>query len=752
MAKKTYYDNSNEGKRFQPGTLARGEHVDGKFDQVQAGFEQAEQDIRRAVKLPFVPAMKSQEILANPTQRRYKMIGFDENGDLMLHLSAQEALDKALDLLDGLNEKLEQAWIDADKRDPNGVEVTATGTNDKRRLDDWTKQVLDNSDAASEAQNSADDAQTAADNAQSAADNAQSDVDDLAQNVGNIETTVNNIVNDTGELSATLDELEISTQNNADNISTLQNKVAVNTDSIDQLQDDVLANTENISTNTNAINALQNRTFTAGLGIEGGGDLSADRSFRLGLPSTLTGTTANARTDTSHTHAIKATAARNNTSDDALLLASAMNAHRTSSDHDERYYTKSEVDTAIADVEASGDTSGLQSDVDSNTAAIEALESRTITAGLGIEGGGDLSADRSFRLGLPSTLTGTTANARTDTSHTHAIKATAARNNTSDDTLLLASAMNAHRTSNDHDERYYTKSEVDAIAGDAGLSEVETQGAIVGNGTAASPVRIHLTRLIDELYEPTQSVFYVSGSLGSDSNSGTSSSPLKTILEARSRMESPVGRYTIYLRCNETYTVGDSWDFGDRRIRFDWYDDPVYKRGTSACPLYLPTFGEELNRPLLKGVNRNVNGSPRYSHILADELMFTGIKLQANFVDSRNGQGLDSFLVAGKIEVRGCMLENLRSNGLLLRAESILFFMSRPSSIASDRNIVSTADSPSLRDGGQPVEGTCSGEPSFTPIGIHEIRNTTLTHLIRNPAHNTSTGVQFNFRTSWNPY
>ncbi|MGS2743608.1 hypothetical protein ACU6TU_08425 [Halomonas sp. LS-001] len=472
MAKKTYYDNSNEGRRFQPGTLARGEHVDSKFDQVQAGFEQAEQDIRRAVKLPFTPAMKSQEILANPTQRRYKMIGFDENGDLMLHLSAQEALDKALDLLDGLNEKLEQAWIDADKRDPNGVEVTATDTNDKRRLDDWTRQVLDNRDAASGAQDAADGAQAAADNAQSAADNAQSDVDDLAQNVGNIETTVNNIVNETGGLGDALDALQTSTSNNANNISTLQ--------------DDVAANTGNISTNAGAINALQNRSITAGNGLIGGGDLSADRSIRLGVPSMITGTTGNERTEDSHTHAIKATAARNNTSDDALLLASAMNAHRTSADHDERYYTKNEVDTALANVESSSDTSGLQSTVNSNTDAISALESRAITAGIGLVGGGDLTSDRTITLGLPSMLSGTTANARTDTSHSHAIKATAARNNTSDDALLLASAMNAHRTSDDHDGRYYTKAQTEAlVAGNDPSGSVSTLQDDVEANTSA---------------------------------------------------------------------------------------------------------------------------------------------------------------------------------------------------------------------------------------------------------------------------
>jgi hypothetical protein len=47
--------------------------------------------------------------------------------------------------------------------------------------------------------------------------------------------------------------------------------------------------------------------------------------------------------------------------------------------------------------------------------------SRNLTAGNGLSGGGDLSADRTFTLGTPSTLTSATTNAVTSTSHTHAI-------------------------------------------------------------------------------------------------------------------------------------------------------------------------------------------------------------------------------------------------------------------------------------------------------------------------------------------
>lgn len=46
------------------------------------------------------------------------------------------------------------------------------------------------------------------------------------------------------------------------------------------------------------------RTLSAGNGLTGGGDLTADRSLALGTPSTLTSSTTNSVTSTSHTHAI----------------------------------------------------------------------------------------------------------------------------------------------------------------------------------------------------------------------------------------------------------------------------------------------------------------------------------------------------------------------------------------------------------------------------------------------------------------
>lgn len=59
-------------------------------------------------------------------------------------------------------------------------------------------------------------------------------------------------------------------------------------------------------------------------------------------------------------------------------------------------------------------------DSDTNT-RINNLESRTITGGNGLIGGGDLSENRSITLGTPSSLDGSTSNSVTTASHTHSL-------------------------------------------------------------------------------------------------------------------------------------------------------------------------------------------------------------------------------------------------------------------------------------------------------------------------------------------
>lgn len=59
--------------------------------------------------------------------------------------------------------------------------------------------------------------------------------------------------------------------------------------------------TSAIQTQLNA-RALASRTLTAGNGLTGGGDLTADRTFTLGTPGSVTSSSANGVTATSHTH------------------------------------------------------------------------------------------------------------------------------------------------------------------------------------------------------------------------------------------------------------------------------------------------------------------------------------------------------------------------------------------------------------------------------------------------------------------
>ena len=99
----------------------------------------------------------------------------------------------------------------------------------------------------------------------------------------------------------------------------------------------------------------------AGNGLTGGGALSANRTITLGTPSTCSTSTSNNTTATSHTHAL----------------------------------------TGVVPT------------------------SRSVSAGNGLTGGGDLSANRSIVLGTPGTITGTSTNSVTASSHTHEIDATA---------------------------------------------------------------------------------------------------------------------------------------------------------------------------------------------------------------------------------------------------------------------------------------------------------------------------------------
>lgn len=132
---------------------------------------------------------------------------------------------------------------------------------------------------------------------------------------------------------------------------------------------DAYATTSRINTIIGYTPVTPARLVTAGNGLTGGGSLGADRTLTLGTPGSISGSSTNSVTTTSHTH--------------ELLLASA--------------------------------------DISNALGFTPADRARLITAGNGLTGGGALTADRTVTLGTPGTLTGSTTNAVTTTSHTHAI-------------------------------------------------------------------------------------------------------------------------------------------------------------------------------------------------------------------------------------------------------------------------------------------------------------------------------------------
>lgn len=89
------------------------------------------------------------------------------------------------------------------------------------------------------------------------------------------------------------------------------------------------------TSNPHGVTALQvgappsGRTITAGNGLTGGGDLSADRSLVLGTPSTLSGSTSNGVTSASHTHALSmASQAQAEGGSDSSVLMSPLRARQ----------------------------------------------------------------------------------------------------------------------------------------------------------------------------------------------------------------------------------------------------------------------------------------------------------------------------------------------------------------------------------------------------------------------------------------
>ena len=76
-----YYTNV---RSFTPGTIAKGNEVDDKFDAVTAGFDTLQVDTDNSIKLTNADITTSQEIPDAAAARINKVIGFDANGTLTL--------------------------------------------------------------------------------------------------------------------------------------------------------------------------------------------------------------------------------------------------------------------------------------------------------------------------------------------------------------------------------------------------------------------------------------------------------------------------------------------------------------------------------------------------------------------------------------------------------------------------------------------------------------------------------------------
>lgn len=150
--------------------------------------------------------------------------------------------------------------------------------------------------------------------------------------------------------------------------------------------------------------------------------------------------------------------------------ADSMVAHLAALDPHPQYITPAEAAAAAPVQSVAGKTGAVLLAVGDVSGA--AAAARTITAGDGLTGGGDLSADRTFTLGTPSTLTTTTTNSISATSHTHAVTfpVTSVAGKTGAVTLAVADVSNAVATSDARlsDAREWAASTVTQAEAEAG--------------------------------------------------------------------------------------------------------------------------------------------------------------------------------------------------------------------------------------------------------------------------------------------
>lgn len=149
---------------------------------------------------------------------------------------------------------------------------------------------------------------------------------------------------------------------------------------------------------------------TAGNGLTGGGTLANSFQIALGLPSTISRSTTNSVTSTSHTHAIEtATTTR------AGIVQ--LNDNLTSTSNTQAL-TANQGKVLKDELNSLRNASTMLINASSSSKVNKNIN---ITAGNGLTGGGDLSANRTVSLGTPTTISSNSTNSVTANSHTHAI-------------------------------------------------------------------------------------------------------------------------------------------------------------------------------------------------------------------------------------------------------------------------------------------------------------------------------------------
>lgn len=286
------------------------------------------------------------------------------------------------------------------------------------------------------------------------------------------------------------------------------------------------------------------------------------------------------------------------------------------------------------------------------------------------------------------------------------------------------------------------------------IRTVSTTGCLKGDG-AGTPLSIDTDCLSKRLFTPENDTLYVSDSGGNDANDGSREAPFKTIAAAAAAMGNELGSYRVILKAGDTFNLSERVNFNNRKILITYYDDPVYgdRFQSYPHPNYRPWEGLEVTRPVIYFREfTDTFGSVRLGSIAADTVQLEGVVVHMVTSNDPLGGGSRTALdTSGKSTLSGCIIRGSTE----IRTKSVI---GSDVGISFNRVII---------EGGYPiVDGTgeyirtvaaghqtsVTGQPSYTSIPEHEIRDLSIEQLVLSPMHNPATGAQFNFKTAWNPY